>query len=87
MTQSEKLEYLIKYLLDERGIKQPLPSDEGERFRLFRALVNTRDPMEDEGEFIRIQDEYLSAYIAEQGVTKAADLPRHRAQQHIHPLK
>ena len=46
MTQSEKLEYLIKYLLDERGIKQPLPTDDGERFRLFRALVNTRDPMD-----------------------------------------
>lgn len=76
MTQSEKLEYLIKYLIDERGIKQPMPTDDDERFRLFRALVNTRDPMEDEGDFIRIQDEFLRAYIAEQGVTKSTELPR-----------
>ena len=76
MTQSEKLEYLIKYLIDERAIKQPLPSDDDERFRLFRALVNTRDPMEDEGEFIRIQDEFLRTYIAEQGVTKSTELSR-----------
>ena len=83
MTQSEKLEYLIKYLLDERGIKQPLPTDDGERFRLFRALVNTRDPMEADGEFIKIQDEYLSAYIAEQGITHAGELPRCPADNRI----
>ncbi len=83
MTQPERLEYLIKHLLAERGLDQPLPADEGERFRLFRALVNTRDPMEDEGEFITVQDEYLSGYIVEQGVTKAAELPRCPADERI----
>lgn len=76
MTQSEKLEYLIKYLLNERSLRQPLPESEEERFRLFRALVNTRDPMEDEGEFLAVQDAYLSEYISEKGITRAADLPR-----------
>lgn len=76
MTQSERLEYLIKYLLDERGLQQPLPDDAEERFRLFRALVNTRDPMEDEADFLTVQDEYLRSYIAEKGITRASELPR-----------
>ena len=76
MTQRERLEYLIKHLLAERGLTQPIPDDEEERFRLFRALVNTREPMEDEAEFLAVQDEYLSTYIAQKGVTKAAELPR-----------
>ncbi|MDD6189401.1 MAG: protein-ADP-ribose hydrolase [Clostridiales bacterium] len=83
MTQSERLEYLIKYLLDERGLKQPIPTDEDERFRLFRALVNTREPMEDEEAFLRVQDEYLTGYIAEKGITKASELPRCSGDERI----
>lgn len=83
MTQSEKLEFLINYLLRERGISQPLPSNEDERFRLFRALVNTREPIAASAEFLSVQDEYLSAYIAEQGITHAGELPRCPADNRI----
>ncbi|MBO7738850.1 MAG: protein-ADP-ribose hydrolase [Oscillospiraceae bacterium] len=76
MTQSERLEYLINYLLQERRLSQPLPTDDGERFRLFRALVNTREPIAASAEFLSVQDEYLTAYIAEQGITHAGELPR-----------
>jgi len=83
VTQSERLEYLIKYLLSERGLKQPLPVGDDERFLLFRALVNTRDPMEDDDEFLAVQDEFLSAYIAQQGITKSSELPRCPADERI----
>ena len=83
MTQSERLEYLIKYLLDERNLSQPLPAAEGERFRLFRALVNTREPAEASNEFIAVQDEYLSTYISAQGITKSIELPRCPADERI----
>ena len=83
MNQSERLEYLINYLLRERGLSQPLPNSDDERFRLFRALVNTREPMAASAEFLTTQDEYLTKYIAEQGITKASELPRCSADERI----
>lgn len=83
MTQSERLEYLINYLLQERRLSQPLPADDGDRFRLFRALVNTREPIAASAEFLSVQDEYLTAYIAEQGITHAGELPRCPADNRI----
>ena len=83
MNQSERLEYLINYLLRERGLSQPLPNSDDERFRLFRALVNTREPMAASAEFLTTQDEYLTKYIAEQGITKASELPRCSVDERI----
>ena len=83
MNQSERLEYLINYLLRERGLSQPLPNSDDERFRLFRALVNTREPMAASAEFLAIQDKYLTAYIAGQGITHAGELPRCSADERI----
>ncbi len=83
MTQKERLHYLIDYLLNERGAQQDIPADYAEALHLFRALVNTRKPMDDSEEFLAVQDEFLKNYIAEQGVTKASALPRCPADERI----
>lgn len=76
----DKLKYLIEYLLGEnpeyRGAK--IPDDGGERFRLFRGLVNVRAPKPISEDFLTVQDEFLRAEISKKGITDADDLPRNR---------
>lgn len=61
MTQNERREYLIKYLLKERNqyANMEVPATEDEKKQLLRALFNVRMPKEASEKFIRIQDEYL----------------------------
>lgn len=61
MTQNERREYLIKYLLKESNqyANMEVPATEDEKKQLLRALFNVRMPKEASEKFIRIQDEYL----------------------------
>ena len=72
MTQSQRREYLICCLLQERrehtGVS--LPAGEMEQRRLLRSLMNQRPPTPIDGEFLRVQDEYLRERLKERGVTK-----------------
>ncbi len=45
-----------------------------ELWRLFRALVNTREPLPASDGFLEAQDELLQGLIAEAGITHVADL-------------
>ena len=76
MTQDERLEYLIRYLLAERreyaGIAMPGSVDE--RRRLLRALMNVRAPEPVSAEFLTVQDEYLRERLTERGVQRVEDL-------------
>ena len=76
MTQDERLEYLIRYLLAERreyaGIAMPGSVDE--RRRLLRALMNVRAPEPVSTEFLSVQDEYLQERLTERGVQRVEDL-------------
>lgn len=76
MTQSQRREFLIHYLLHERqeytGVS--LPTGEEEQRRLLRSLMNLRPPAPISGEFLRVQDEYLRERLKERGVTKIGDL-------------
>lgn len=76
MNRSERLLFLIKYLLAELpdGDSVQLPENDGERFRLFRSLVNIRPPKPAEKEFFAVQDEFLRDEIAAAGITDIADL-------------
>lgn len=76
MTQNEKLLFLIKYLLSENPQYQniEIPTDQTERFRLFRSLVNIRPPKPVLEDFLRVQDEYLQEETARKGITDIADL-------------
>ncbi len=76
MTQSQRRETLIHYLLHERqeytGVS--LPTGEEKQRRLLRSLMNVRPPAPASPEFLRVQDEYLRERLKERGVTQLVDL-------------
>lgn len=74
MEQTERLEFLIEYLLSERRQSAQLPTDLNELKRLFRALVNVRPPKAVSKEFLQVQDEYLKEELRLKGITDIADL-------------
>ena len=76
MTQSERREYLIRYLLKEEGrmFRRKIPSGKQEQENLLRSLMNVRMPEPISEEFLKIQDEYLKERNKERGITDFADL-------------
>ena len=76
MTQDERREYLIQYLLKEeiRFGKQNIPADKKEQQNLLRSLMNVRPPRPISEKFLEIQDEYLKERNTERGITDIADL-------------
>lgn len=76
MTQDERRQYLIEYLLKEeiRFRGQKIPKDKKGQENLLRSLMNVRLPKPISEEFIRIQDEYLMERNRERGVMDVADL-------------
>ena len=76
MTQDERREYLIQYLLKEeiRFGKQNIPADKKEQENLLRSLMNVRPPRPVSEKFLEIQDEYLKGRNTERGITDIADL-------------
>ena len=71
MTQSERLEFLVNYLISEHDElrKITIPKSESERFKLFRSLVNVRPARAIVDDFLAVQDEYLQALTAAKGIT------------------
>ena len=76
MNYSEKLLYLINYLLAENPQYEDLqiPDKAEDRFKLFRSLVNVRAPEQVSEEFLAVQDEFLKKTIAEKGIVDYKDL-------------
>lgn len=76
MTQSQRREFLIHYLLQERqehtGVS--LPTGEEKQRRLLRGLMNLRPPAPVSGELLQVQDDYLRERLKERGVTQLVDL-------------
>ena len=77
MTQLERADFLIDYLINERkdeyrGVK--IPHIMEEKRSLLRALVNVRPPAPISAEFLKVQDEYLKERLAERGVAYMEDL-------------
>lgn len=77
MTQEERLDYLLAYLLDEHEEYRAItvPDDTPGKRRLLRSLMNVRLPQPVNAEFLDVQDAYLQGRLAERGVTRADDLP------------
>ena len=71
MTQSERLEFLINYLISEHDEyhRITIPKSESERFKLFRSLVNVRPAQAIGDDFLAVQDDYLQALTAAKGIT------------------
>lgn len=76
MTQTERLLWLIKYLLAEnpRYSHIEIPIDKTERFNLYRSLVNVRMPEPIRDEYLTVEDEYLSEEINKKGITHLSEL-------------
>ncbi len=72
---------LIKYLnahlireMPELEIEK-IPDDLSAQRKLLRALMNVRPPMPLDKNFLKLQDELLSAEVLERGVIKISDIP------------
>ena len=76
MTQDERLDCMISYLLSERAETRglALPADPGEKRRLWRSLVNVRPPELIDGAYLRTEDAYLQEELRRKGVTRLDDL-------------
>ena len=65
---SELLHALVQMLAEERGMDASRLLTEPDLWPVFRALVNTREPVPASEEFLSLQDELLQGLIAERGV-------------------
>ena len=76
MTQDERLEYLLRYLLAEHKESADIrvPGTLSEKRRFLRSLMNVRPPVPASAEFLAVQDAYLQERLAERGTTKFQDL-------------
>ena len=85
MTQSERRLYLIRELLSEesRYKNMEIPEDAGEQKRLLRSLMNIRLPRPVSGEFLKVQDAYLSGEVEEKGITDCLALPSSAADSRL----
>jgi O-acetyl-ADP-ribose deacetylase (regulator of RNase III) len=80
MTQNERLDYLLNYLLKDSKYysDMKIPTNISDMKRLLRALMNIREPKAVSDEFLKIQDEYLRLETAEKGITDANTIPMMR---------
>lgn len=76
MTQTQRREYLISELLNERQLqsKVKIPSDAQDQKILLRSLFNLRSQMPSSDEFLAVQDAYLQNEILSKGITDINDL-------------
>jgi len=75
MTQTERRIYLIKYLLEEQNeVERDIPKDVNEQKRLLRGLMNVREAKPISEKFLRVQDDYLQAELAQKEIVSVSDL-------------
>ena len=76
MNQTEKRQYLIRRLLNEqpRYRQISIPAGSTEQRQLLRSLFNVRLPGAIDGDFIKVQDEYLQEETRQKGITELAGL-------------
>lgn len=76
MTQNERLDFLLHYLIKERKEYENIrvPDSHSEKQWYLRSLMNVRPPLPVSAEFLSVQDAYLSERLVERGVTRFQDL-------------
>lgn len=76
MTQQERADFLIAYLLSENEEYKniAIPANMADKQRLLRSLMNVRPPFPVSTEFLNVQDEYLQQRLHQKGITKIEDL-------------
>ncbi|MBQ7422746.1 MAG: protein-ADP-ribose hydrolase [Prevotella sp.] len=68
MNRLDNLDFIIRYLLDERGEAYRLPSTLVDKQKLMRGLLNMRAPGPVSDDFLKAQDAELQMQRAEKGV-------------------
>lgn len=76
MNQSEKRQFLIRSLLQERPEYRDIaiPAEPESQCQLLRGLMNIRAPQSVGADFLQTQDAYLQGETAAKGITDIADL-------------
>ncbi len=76
MTQTERLYFLINYLINEKNELKSIdiPSQERAKKQLLRSLMNIRPPKPVSKEFLEIQDAYLQEECSEKGIISLSDI-------------
>ena len=87
VTQDERLNFLLRYLLAERKEYEDItvPDSLSEKRLLLRSLMNVRSPVPAREDFLRVQDAYLGERLAERGVTRLSDLTPVRPGLYLWP--
>lgn len=63
------MDFLINYLIDERNEVIEIPSNYHDKRNLLRALMNIRMPGKVSDEFLKVQDEFLTAETLSKDLT------------------
>ena len=71
---NEQLDYLVNYLIEERGENIDVPNDYQSKRNLLRALMNVRLPSKISEEFLKVQDDFLTAETLSKDLTSVDDL-------------
>lgn len=75
MEQEKRLDYLLKYLIEERDDSIPAPNGYAQKRELLRALVNVRLPLPVSDDYLRVQDAFLQDEKAQRGIVRLAGIP------------
>jgi O-acetyl-ADP-ribose deacetylase (regulator of RNase III) len=70
MNKTQQLDFMIRFLSPQTEIPQEID----DKWRLFRSLVNIREPSPIADEFLSVQDNFLKSIIAEKNITDIESL-------------
>ena len=68
------MDFLIGYLIEERGEEMEIPNDVTSKRNLLRSLMNVRPPLPISNEFIEVQDEFLTSETLNKNLTSVEDI-------------
>ena len=68
------MDFLINYLIEERGELIEIPNSYGEKRGLLRSLMNVRLPKSISDEFLKVQDEFLTSETLNKELTSVEDI-------------
>lgn len=71
---TEQLDFLIKYLIDERDENIDIPDDYQSKRALLRSLMNVRPPLKISDDFLEVQDELLTFENSNKDLTSPKDI-------------
>ena len=74
MNRQEQLDFLIRYLTDERNESIEIPRDYKAKRDLLRSLMNVRMPLKISDEFLKVQDDFLTAETLDKDLTSVEDI-------------